>query len=382
MLLVHDATDCKRRVAGHTLSYNHRKPYISVPRALPQFALLSDRPSDGEHDPHVPHDAGADPFDSAATAQRPALSAAGARRVVRRRKIAADSTEEVQVEDILLVAYAEDAPPSRAPVAPALPPIASIASIASAIAAVAPPPLAQSAAVDALLRASDPMVAPYPPQGQGYANYAADEPPSVSPMMLANTMAPLQAARPVVGTGSRSRRMHRGVVLAVWSVVIMVVGVAFGAAMGMGVHNGAYARIRDTAKSAAARASTKHTAPAEAAAAAAPPPPAAPAAPPVVAATPAPVVAPAPAAAHAPAPAAMPTVSVDSLPGQAVPADSTLVTFPDYAKGHRVFVDGRVIAVADGSPTKLKCGRHVVKIGSARKPRVADLACGREVTLP
>jgi hypothetical protein len=46
-----------------------------------------------------------------------------------------------------------------------------------------------------------------------------------------------------------------------------------------------------------------------------------------------------------------------------------------------VFVDGRVIAVADGSPTKIKCGRHMIKIGSARKPRVIDLACGREVVI-
>lgn len=78
----------------------------------------------------------------------------------------------------------------------------------------------------------------------------------------------------------------------------------------------------------------------------------------------------------------MPTVSVDALPKPAVAADSTLVTFPAYARGHRVFVDGRVIAVADGAPTKIKCGRHMIKIGSARRPRVTDLACGREVTLP
>lgn len=394
MLLVPDETDCKRRVAGHTLNYHHRKPFIPPPAALPQFPL----PSDASDGPEGLFDV-QDPLDSAATAQRPALTSAGARRLVRRRKIiAADSTEEVQVEDILLEAYAEDPPPppsrSRAPAAPPLPPSASIAS---AIAAVVPPPPAQSAAVDALLRASDPMFAPYPPQGQGYApgyahaqvypqatGYAADETPSVSPMMLASAAPVVQAARPVVGTGSRTRRMHRGVVLALWSVVIMVVGVAAGAAIVMGVRNGTYARVRDTAKSAAARASTKSTAPAEAAAAAAPPPAAAPAPPPVVAPViaPAPVVAPAVAPARAPAPAAMPTVSVDSLPKQTIPADSTLVTFPDYAKGHRVFFDGRVIAVADGSPTKLKCGRHMIKIGSARKPRVTDLACGHEVTLP
>jgi hypothetical protein len=72
-------------------------------------------------------------------------------------------------------------------------------------------------------------------------------------------------------------------------------------------------------------------------------------------------------------------VSVESLPQPAIAADSSLVTFPTYAQGHRVFLDGRVIPVVDGTPTTIKCGRHMVKIGSARKPRALDFACGREV---
>ena len=86
-------------------------------------------------------------------------------------------------------------------------------------------------------------------------------------------------------------------------------------------------------------------------------------------------------AAPSPAPAALPTVSVDALatPPPPIPADSSLVSFPASAQGHRVFIDGRVVAVADGAPTKVKCGRHKVRIGAARKVRVLDFACGREV---
>lgn len=307
-----------------------------------------------------------------------------------RRKPAADSTEEVQVEDILLEAYAEDPPP---PPSPRVPPLPARVSIAAAIASVVPPPPAQSAAVDALLRASDPAFAPFgpygqqgphpgphAPQGQGYVppRYGAQrygsmpsmhdyETPSVSPMMLATTAPP---ARPVLA----ARKTHRALVAGVWTLVLLVVGVAAGAAVVLGLRSGTYARLRESAKS-AARAGTKHDAPVAAspvAAASAVAPAAAPVPPrePVVAAAPAPA-----------APAAVPTMSVDALPKPPIPADSSLVTLPAYAQGHRVFVDGRVIAVADGAPTKIKCGRHMIKIGSARKARVIDLACGREVVI-
>lgn len=306
-----------------------------------------------------------------------------------RRRPKPDATEEVQVEDILLEAYADEPPPSSR--VPPLPAQAAQAAIASAIASVVPPPPSQSAAVDELLRASDPAFAVRPPQGQGlvvpmggaFGAYGAHEhrsfpalqgydveTPSVSPMMLATTEPPAPPGRPVIG----ARRMNRGLVLAIWSLVLAVVGVAAGAAIVTAVQNGTYARLRDSAKSAAARASTKPSAPITEAVAA----PAVPAPPPVaVAPPPAAVPAPAP-----PAPPAMPTVSVDSLPKPSIPADVALVTFPAYAHGHRVFVDGRVVAVSASTPTKVKCGLRTIKIGSARKARAVDLACGREVTLP
>jgi hypothetical protein len=74
-------------------------------------------------------------------------------------------------------------------------------------------------------------------------------------------------------------------------------------------------------------------------------------------------------------------VPVEALAAPPIASDSSLVTFPAYAQGHRVFIDGRLItpALAEGTPTMVKCGRHMVKIGSARKARVLDFACGREV---
>jgi hypothetical protein len=368
LLLGTDETDCTRLVDGHTLNYNHRKPYIPLPPALPRFSLPNEGVTSGG--PNGSED-DVDPLDAAATSQRPAVSmrTRGSRRVVRK-KVGADSTEEVQVEDILLEAYAEDPPPPPSRRMPPLPVPARV-SIAAAIASVVPPPPAQSAAVDALLRASDPAFAPFLLHVQG-ADY---ETPSVSPMMLA-TMAP--PARPVIP----ARGANRALVVAVWTALLLVVSAAAAGAVVLGVRDGTYARLRDSAKSAAARAGSKHDAPVAASPAPAPSPSPAPS--PIAPAAPAPAVLAEPAVAAAPAraaPAAVPTMSVDALPKSPIPADSSLVTLPAYAQGHRVFVDGRVIAVADGSPTKIKCGRHMIKIGSARKPRVIDLACGREVVI-
>ena len=365
--------DCTRDVNGPTLNYTHRKPYIPLPPALPRFAVANEA-NEGS--------AAEDASDAAATQQRPAMTATmGPRsRRVARWKIAADSTEEVQVEDILLEAYAEDPPPPlrRAPGAPRFP--GEIApresareSIAMAIASAVPPP-SQSAAVDALLRASDPAFAPYPPpQGQGFVHpqgygygyrpSGADfESQSVAPVMMATTAPP--PARPIFAN-ARANRVSRGAVVAIWSSVLVVLSVALGAAVVVGMKHGTFARLRDSAKSASLHAPSKS---APAAAARAP-----------VAAD-AKVVAPPPPALALP-PAPIPTLSVDALTPPPIPADSSLVTFPAYAQGHRVFVDGRIVAVADGSPTKVKCGRHMVKIGTARKPRILDFACGREVNV-
>jgi hypothetical protein len=380
---------------GRTLNHKHRTPYIPLPPALPRFELPGDRPGDRS----LGAGADVDALDVASTAQRPTVRPGRSPASVRVRKttISADATAEVQVEDILLEVYAEDPPPPMtrrspgvepvarqarpSPLAP-LAPLAPHESIAMAIASIVPPAPAQSAAVDALLRASDPAFAPYAAftplaaragSGSPYGAAADYETPSVGPMMMA-TVAPPPAPAPVLGDARAVRAKRGGVALAIWATVIMVMGVAAGAAGVMAVRTASprtYARLRDSAKSGVARATratSKHDAPVAAAAAPAPPEvTAVPAAPAVTAAPP-------PAA-----PAGVPTVSIDSLPQPAIAADASLVTFPAYAQGHRVFLDGRVLPVVEGTPTRIKCGRHMLKLGSARKPRVVDFACGREV---
>ena len=354
------------------MNYHQRNPSIPLPPALPRFSL-----------PQESREAG-DDFDVVATAQRPTIrpGRASTASVRVRKAVSADATAEVQVEDILLEIYAEDPPPPMTRRSPGVEPrgvdprfesAEARDSIAMAIASIVPPGPAQSAAVDALLRASDPAYAPYAPYAAG-ADY---ETPSVGPMMLATAPPP---ARPVIHAtrDARAARSSRGLAIAIGALVITVVGVAAGAGVVLGARSGTYARLRDGAKSMAARATSKHDAPVAAATVAStaelPAAPSTGTARVVAPVTPVTLVTPV-----APAPASVPTVSVDSLPKPAIAANESLVTFPAYAEGHRVFLDGRVLPVDPGTPTTIKCGRHMLKIGSARRARVLDFACGREV---
>jgi hypothetical protein len=399
-----DEPKWSRFVYGRTLNYNRTKPYLPPPPALPRFTM----PSEGSGGEDV------DPFDVAATTQHPALDPARARKVIRRTKPKVDATSEVQVEDILMEVYAEDPPPPltrRSPGAPSIPAVAPHESIALAIASVVPPPPVQSAAVDALLRASDPAFLPfggytqqprpptplafpypayaqppshpYPPQPPHPPHGYDPDSPSVAPVafpsahmaLSAPTMPPPASihanayARPV------APRKGRGAKIAIWTVVLLVLGVGAGAGVTIGVRNGTYARLRDSAKAAAARAGSKSDVPAAPAAPAAASVPDAPAA---AAAPAAPVIAPTADPVAAPAPPA--SVNVNSLPVPAIAADSSLVTFPASAQGHRVFFDGKPMSVT-AEPITLRCGRHMIRIGKTGKPRVTDLACGQAVTL-
>ena len=371
------------------MNYHQRNPSIPLPPALPRFSL-----------PQESREAG-DDFDVVATAQLPTIrpGRAGTASVRVRKTVSADATAEVQVEDILLEIYAEDPPPPMTRRSPGVEPrgveprgvdprfesAEARDSIAMAIASIVPPGPAQSAAVDALLRASDPAYAPYAP----YVPYAAGadyETPSVGPMMLATALPP---ARPVIHAtrDARAARSSRGLAIAIGALVITVVGVAAGAGVVLGARSGTYARLRDGAKSMAARATPKHDAPVAAATVASTAElPAAPSTgtarvvAPVTSVTSVTPVTPVTLGTPvAPAPASVPTVSIDSLPKPAIAANESLVTFPAYAQGHRVFLDGRVLPVDPGTPTTMKCGRHMLKIGSARRARVLDFACGREV---
>ncbi len=387
------------------MNHNTSKPLIPLPPALPRFEL----PSEGS-------EWADDPLDVAVTTQRPTLDAARALRVLRpgpRIRSAAgpeaDATSEVQVEDILLEVYAEEPPPptrrsngplSTAGAAPLLP---AHVSIAKAIASAVPPAPAESAAVDALLRASDPAFLPFggqlsqaprpptPPSAWTYPHhqahgYSADqESPSVAPVAFPSAHVPVASHAASLPSAFYPAARGRGGALAIWTVGLLVVGLAAGGGVAVGLRNGTFAELRDRARTLTSRgASSKAAAVAPAPPAQEPPsmqvvaPPSV-APPSVVAVRAAPALAPAPAPVAA-QPAPTPSISVNALPAQVIAADSSLVTFPSSAQGHRVFFDGRPMAVTP-APMALRCGRHMIRIGSSGKPRVTDLACGQPVTL-
>ena len=57
------------------------------------------------------------------------------------------------------------------------------------------------------------------------------------------------------------------------------------------------------------------------------------------------------------------------------------VLLPSRASGHRIFVDGRRGKTDGIAPLHLRCGSHVVQIGSSGTPETIDLPCGGEVQL-
>jgi len=84
--------------------------------------------------------------------------------------------------------------------------------------------------------------------------------------------------------------------------------------------------------------------------------------------------APAPPPAPAPSPSTpppVPVVAVSSLPRS---ADGTVVG----AEGHRLWIDGHL---AESFTAVVRCGHHVVQVGSAGTPRDVDVPCGEGVTV-
>ena len=409
-----------------TLNHNTPKPLIPPPPALPRFEL----PLDGIFD------SADDPLDVAVTTQRPTLDAARALRILRpgpRIPPQVDATSEVQVEDILLEVYAEERPPptrrssgplSTAGAAPLLPAHVSIANaIVSALPASAGGGMhapADSAAVDALLRASDPAFLPLggyvaqrpvtpfggfaatPPPvaaaavptpysayayGAPVEHYSPDqESPSVAPVAFPSAHMPVASHGPapqqyhaaqVAPSARAEKRAGRGAAIAIWSIVLVAVGLGSGLGVTVGIRNGTFAELRDRAKALTSQGESP-TAAAAATAPIAPPAsqPSQPSQPSQAVVAPALTIAPP----SAPTPSVTPTISVNALPAQVIAPSSALVTFPPSAQGHRVFFDGRPMAVTR-EPMTLRCGRHMIRIGSSGKARVTDLACGVPVTL-
>jgi hypothetical protein len=97
-----------------------------------------------------------------------------------------------------------------------------------------------------------------------------------------------------------------------------------------------------------------------------------------------PVAAAAPASEPVPGPPSTVVVAPPPPPPDPRPAidpDSTLVTLPPYAKGHRVFVDGTAVTPDDAGVATVACGRHALRIGATGRARTVTLPCGAAITL-
>ena len=57
------------------------------------------------------------------------------------------------------------------------------------------------------------------------------------------------------------------------------------------------------------------------------------------------------------------------------------VLLPPRAAGHRIFVDGRRARSEGEAPLRLRCGAHVIQIGSGGEPETIDVPCRGEVHL-
>ncbi|MDB4943448.1 MAG: hypothetical protein JWP97_2982 [Labilithrix sp.] len=405
MLLATDETDCGGFGGEHTLNYTNTKgtpltrrfdsplarDIIPGPPALPRFSLpdesgmgLFASSADGAWDDDDDANETIDPLDVAKTTQRVALDPVRARRVLRRASPSpaalaspaapdADATSEVQVEDILLEAYAEEPPPRtrRSLEIASAPP--RQAQVASAPPTYAPPAYAQ--ATYAPLRVLDHGARPFP--SPGFA--ARDEDshsvapvafPSISMMVSAPPAHVTHEARLAPTVAPRKARAATVVA----GTLLALTTIALGLGVTLSVRTGAMASWTAT-PSQAARSLASKAAPV----AAAPPHAAPPAAPTAPAAS---LPPPAASIASTTSPPSAPSMAVDALPSSAapaVPAGFTRLVFPASAQGHRVFFDGRPLNAE--TPQLVRCGRHMIRIGSHGKPRVTDLACGTEQPL-
>ncbi len=182
--------------------------------------------------------------------------------------------------------------------------------------------------------------------------------------------------------------------------VILVLGIVFAAAAILGLFRNASRRAPAVAAvSSAAQVSARAprvdlTARQASAVVAARPPSAAAGELPVVVSSTHPVAAPSPSSsaqptapvASSPPPAVASAASVSVTPlaatGSATspPPDSGQIVLPASAAGHRIFIDGKV-ASEGTAPIRVRCGSHLVRIGSAGEERKVAVPCGGSVSL-
>jgi serine/threonine-protein kinase len=106
---------------------------------------------------------------------------------------------------------------------------------------------------------------------------------------------------------------------------------------------------------------------------AAPPPSASPQPSPPIASAP-------PQAVASVAPATLQSSAAPPAGATTLPADSGQIVPPASAAGHRVFVDGKV-ASEGTAPIRVRCGSHVVRIGSAGEEHKVSVPCGGSVNV-
>lgn len=346
---------------------NHMRKRFTEDAPLPRFTLSSE--SDAEEM--------ADKTEAAETSKRPSLTPRAARHVMRvRPKI--DSTEEIEVQDILLEAYVEEPAPRAAVPPPAVTKREAGLSRAKAedvdaLLASVRVPTANPFMVPGVARA--PFATPTPSPWSELPP-ASQEVPSVAPVVvsgstlwpsagLAHVTPPsgavsVPAPAPVVPARRRS-----ALATFAWSALLLVVGVAIGAALMLRLPPGTATRALE-----AARTRLHPTTPV----AAAPP------APPVVTLPSAAAPVTAPSAVPAPTSSVV-TMPASALPAPAIPAGKGRVTLPAYARGHRVFVDGVALPTTEGD-VLLRCGRRSLRIGSGGKGREIDVPCGGQLVVP
>ncbi len=74
----------------------------------------------------------------------------------------------------------------------------------------------------------------------------------------------------------------------------------------------------------------------------------------------------------------LPSATHDAAPtDESTDQEGRIVTAPSESD-HRIFVDGRALG-HEGQPITVRCGKHVVKIGTAGTPRNVDVPCGGEI---
>jgi len=77
-----------------------------------------------------------------------------------------------------------------------------------------------------------------------------------------------------------------------------------------------------------------------------------------------------------PAMIAVPPVLFEEGVIEEVGETEAYLVFPDSARGHRLFIDGRVVGEGNDRGMLVECGKHKVQLGSSGTLRTLDLPCG------